>query len=213
MLNSFIKGLAIGFSLAVPVGPIALLCIRRTLTKGRASGLVSGLGAAVADGVFGAVAGYGVAFIANFLFNHSLALRLVGGIFLCYAGVRIFFSVPPENSDDTAENGLLRDFASTLVLTLTNPLTAVTFAAVFATAGVGYRAGDYFLTSIMVAGVVCGSALWWLILSGIVSIFHGRINPRGLQMVNRISGTLIAAFGLVVLVSFAALDKFPSSLW
>ncbi len=213
MLNSFIKGLIIGFSLAVPVGPIALLCIRRTLAKGRASGLMSGLGAAVADGIFGAVAGFGVAFVANFFFNHNLLVRIVGGAFLCYAGVKIFYSIPPMSSADTSENGLLRDFASTLVLTLTNPLTLVTFAAIFAASGVGYKDGNYFLTSIMVIGVFCGAALWWLILTGIVSIFHGRINPRGLQMVNRLSGTVIAAFGLLVLISATLWTNLSLSWW
>ncbi len=209
MLNHFIKGLVIGFSLAVPVGPIALLCIRRTLAKGRASGLISGLGAAVADGLFGAVAGFGVAFIANFLFSHTVLLRFVGGAVLCYAGVKIFLSAPPDHAADARDNGLLRDFASTLVLTLTNPLTAVTFAAIFAAAGVVGKEGNYVLTSVMVAGVFCGSALWWGLLSGIVSFFHGKVNPRGLQMVNRFSGALIAVFGLIVLVSVIAWENFP----
>lgn len=211
MLNFFVKGLAIGFSLAVPVGPIALLCIRRTLTKGPASGLASGMGAAVADGLFGVVAGFGVAFIENFLFHHSLALRILGGVVLCYAGVKVFFSIPPENSADTSENGLMRDFVSSLVLTVTNPLTAVTFAAIFAAAGVGGRDGSYLMTAIMVTGVCCASALWWLLLCGVVSVFHGRMNPRGIQIINRFSGTLIAAFGLIVLVSVAVWQDFPSS--
>jgi threonine/homoserine/homoserine lactone efflux protein len=200
VLNSLIKGLIIGFSLALPVGPIALLCIRRTLVKGSASGIASGFGAAVADCLFGAVAGFGVAFIANFFFEHNVLVRIVGGAFLCYAGVRVFFSIPPENPSDVSENGLLRDFASSFVLTLTNPLTLFTFAAIFAAAGVADD-GYYLLTSIMVLGVFCGSALWWLVLTGIVSIFHRRINAKGLIMVNRISGILIAAFGLLVLAT------------
>ncbi len=204
MLFSYLlKGFVIGFSLALPVGPIALLCIRRTLARGPASGVASGMGAATADGVYGLIAGFGITFISNFLFNHHIILRVIGGCILCYLGIRIFLSLPRENSSSAEENGLVHDYVSTLLLTLTNPMTVIAFAAIFAAAGVGDTAGNYLGAAVLVAGVVSGSALWWLILSGAVSCFHGRVNDRVLRFVNRVSGTLIAGFGLVVLLSLA----------
>ena len=202
MLFSYLlKGLVIGFSLALPVGPIALLCIRRTLARGPAAGVVSGMGAATADGVYGLIAGFGITFISNFLFSHSIILRLIGGCVLCYLGIRIFLTVPGGNGNSAAENGLVHDYVSALILTLTNPMTVVAFAAIFAAAGVGDPEGNYLGTAILVGGVVLGSALWWLILCGVVGGLHRKVNDRVLRFVNRISGTLIAGFGLIVLLS------------
>jgi threonine/homoserine/homoserine lactone efflux protein len=204
MLFSYlVKGLVIGFSLALPVGPIALLCVRRTLARGPASGVASGMGAATADGVYGLIAVFGITFISNFLFNHHIILRLIGGGILCYLGIRIFLSMPRENPTSGDENGLVHDYVSALLLTFTNPMTVVAFAAIFAAAGVGETHGNYLGAAVLVAGVVLGSALWWLVLSGAVSWFHGRVNGRVLRFVNRVSGTLIAGFGLIVLLSLA----------
>jgi len=159
------------------------------------------MGAATADGVYGLIAGFGITFISNFLFSHNIILRLVGGCILCYLGVRIFLSMPREKTASGVENGLVHDYVSTLLLTLTNPVTIIAFAAIFAAAGVGDTHGNYLGATVLVAGVVLGSALWWLILSGAVSLFHGRVNDWVLRFVNRVSGTLIAGFGLLVLLS------------
>ncbi len=201
LLSYLLKGLVIGFSLALPVGPIALLCIRRTLARGPWSGVASGLGAATADGVYGSIAAFGITFVSNFLFSHSITLRLVGGCILCYVGVRIFLSVPEKDQASGAENGLIHDYVSTFLLTLTNPMTVITFAAIFAAAGVGESKGNYLGTAVLVGGVVLGSALWWLILCGTIGGLHRRVNDRVLRFVNQVSGTLIAGFGLVVLLS------------
>jgi len=201
-LTYFIKGMAVGFSLALPVGPIALLCIRRTLSRGSASGLVSGLGAATADGLYGAVAGFGLTFISNFLVSHESILRILGGGFLCYAGARIFVSVPSETSSGADQKGILRDYLSALFLTLTNPVTILTFAAVFATLGMPHLGENYFPTVVLVAGVFIGSTLWWIILTGFVSVFRGAVKQEGIRMVNRVSGTVIICFGIVILVTF-----------
>ncbi len=204
MLFSYLlKGFIIGFSLAVPVGPIGLLCIRRTLTRGPAAGIASGMGAATADGVYGLIAALGITFISNFLFNHHITLRFIGGCILCYLGIKIIRSIPSEDLNSAKENGHVHDYVSTLLLTLTNPVTVVVFAAIFAAAGVGDTEGNYLGATVLVAGVVSGSALWWLILCGAVSYFHGKVNDRVLKLVNRVSGTLIAGFGLVVLLSLA----------
>jgi threonine/homoserine/homoserine lactone efflux protein len=202
----FLKGLLIGFSLSIPVGPIALLCIRRTLARGLLSGLFSGLGAAVADAIYGAAAGFGVTFLANFLIRHDVVLRLIGGLFLCYLGVRTFRSVPPPNPVNHDEIGLIRDFVSALFLTLTNPITMFAFAAVFAAAGVGQRADNYWLsTFVLVLGVTLGSALWWLLLTGGVSFLHGKITTGGLRVINMLSGSAISLFGIFVLLSLGAM--------
>ncbi len=208
-LEFFIKGIAIGFSLAIPVGPIGLLLIRRTLTRGRVAGLASGLGAATADAIYGCIAGFGVTLLSNFLLENSYVLRVVGGAFLCYLGMKIFLSKPSEKRPSTEGSTLAGYYISTLILTLTNPATIIAFAAVFAASGVAHTHGHYWFTVFLVIGVFCGSALWWLILSSIVSIFHGRFESTGLTIINRVSGLLISAFGLAILVS---LVFYPTNL-
>ncbi len=126
------KGLVIGFSIAAPVGPISVLCIRRTLAKGRLSGIVSGLGAATADAVYGCVAVLGLTFISNGLINQQVWLRLIGGLFLCYLGIKTFFAKPAKRTALAGGNSLAGAYTSTFFLTLTNPMTILFFAAVIA---------------------------------------------------------------------------------
>ncbi len=206
-LEFFIKGILIGFSLAIPVGPIGLLLIRRTLTRGRASGLASGFGAATADAIYGSVAGFGVTLMSKFLLENSSALRVIGGAFLCYLGLKIFRSRPSEKTPSTEGKSLISDYVSTVVLTLTNPATILAFAAVFAASGVASSDGRHWNTILLVTGVFCGSATWWLVLTLIVSIFHGRFEPTGLSLINKISGSLITGFGLVILFSLIFLPE------
>jgi threonine/homoserine/homoserine lactone efflux protein len=197
-----IKGLAIGFSVAAPVGPIGVLCIRRTLAKGRISGLASGLGAATADAIYGSVAAFGLAVISNFLINQRPWLRLVGGAFLLYLGIKTFLSEPSRQAPTDEGNAVLGDYASTFFLTITNPATILSFAAIFAGLGLGSTDGSYLSASVLVSGVFLGSAFWWLILSGSVSILRKRISDVTLGWVNRVSGSIIVAFGLVALIGF-----------
>lgn len=196
-----IKGVVIGFSIAAPVGPIGVLCISRTLAEGRASGLVSGLGAATADAIYGAVAGFGLTFISSFLIGQQGWLRGIGGAFLCYLGARTFFERPAEGAAPAGGTGLAAAYASTFLLTLTNPMTILSFVAIFAGLGLASGAGSYASAWALVLGVFIGSALWWLILSGGVGIFRSRFNPRGMRWVNGASGVVIAAFGILALLS------------
>jgi len=196
-----LRGLAIGFSIAAPVGPIGVLCIRRTLAEGRASGLVSGLGAATADAIYGCIAGFGLTFISNFLVSQQVWLRLVGGVFLCYLGLKTLLAKPAEQAALAKGNGLVGAYASTFFLTFTNPMTIISFAAIFAGLGLASTSGNYVSAGVLVLGVFIGSALWWLILSGGVGVFRERFNPYGLQWVNRISGVIIAGFGLFAILS------------
>ena len=196
-----LRGLAIGFSIAAPVGPIGVLCIRRTLAEGRASGLVSGLGAASADGIYGCIAAFGLTFISNFLVSQEVWLRLIGGVFLCYLGLKTLLAKPAEQAASAKGHGLIGAYASTFFLTLTNPMTIISFAAIFAGLGLASTRADYVSAAVLVFGVFIGSALWWLILSGGVGVFREKFNPHGLQWVNRISGAIITGFGLFALLS------------
>jgi threonine/homoserine/homoserine lactone efflux protein len=200
-INLLLRGLLIGFSIAAPVGPIGVLCIRRTLAEGRTFGFVSGLGAATADAFYGSVAGLGLTLVSGFLIGQQSWLRLIGGTYLCYLGYRTFRSKPSEQAASARGRGIIGAYGSTLFLTLTNPITILSFAAIFAGLGAGAAAGDYRSAIALIAGVFTGSCAWWLILVIITSIFRSRLNTTGLGWVNRISGTIIAVFGLIVLLS------------
>jgi threonine/homoserine/homoserine lactone efflux protein len=200
-LSYLLRGMVIGFSIAAPVGPIGVLCIRRTLAEGRAAGLLSGLGAASADAIYGFVAGFGLTYVSNILVGYQSWIRLVGGLFLCYLGLRTFVSKPAESAEQVKGEGLLRDYASTFFLTLTNPMTIISFAAVFAGLGIGSATGDYGAATLLVLGVFAGSAAWWLMLSGGVSLVRSRFTPRTLGWVNKAAGLVILGFGVLALLS------------
>jgi threonine/homoserine/homoserine lactone efflux protein len=195
----FLRGLLIGFSIAAPVGPIGVLCIRRTLTDGRLSGLVSGLGAATADAIYGCVAGFSLTFISSFLVGQQLWLRLFGGLFLLYLGIKTLLSKPAEQAAKADGTGLLGAYASTFLLTVTNPLTILSFVAIFAGLGLANTSGSYVSALILVLGVFLGSALWWFLLVGGVGLFRTKFNTQGLLWVNRISGMIITVFGVIAL--------------
>jgi threonine/homoserine/homoserine lactone efflux protein len=200
-VSFLLRGLVIGFSIAAPVGPIGILCIRRTLADGWRSGLASGLGAATADALYGCVAGFSLAFISNFMVSQQIWLRLIGGAFLCYLGIKTLLAKPAEQASAGKGKGLPGDYASTFFLTLTNPMTIISFAAIFAGLGLAGSRGSYSSAGVLVLGVFCGSALWWFLLSGGVGLFRSRFNPAGLRWVNRISGVIIIGFGIFALLS------------
>ncbi len=204
-INFLIKGTVIGFSIAAPVGPIGILCIRRSLTKGHLSGFVTGMGAASADMVYGVIAAFGLTFISSFLVDQQLWLKIIGMIFLFYLGIKTFLEKPQEKNDRKAKsNGLFSDYLSTFFLTIINPMTILSFAAVFAGLGLGETSGNYISASILVLGVFIGSALWWIILSNGVGVFRKKIKSNILGWVNKISGSIIIGFALVI---FASLVK------
>ncbi len=200
-LTFLFRGILIGFSIAAPVGPIGVLCIRRTLADGRAAGLVSGLGAATADALYGCVAGFGLTLISNFLVRQQWWLGLIGGLFLCYLGGKTLLSKPAEQAASAKATGLLGAYASTFFLTVTNPVTILAFAAIFAGLGLANTRGNYGAAAVLVLGVFLGSAAWWLLLSGGVSLLRERFTATGLQWVNRISGVIILGFGLFALTT------------
>ena len=200
-IGSFLRGLIIGISIAAPVGPIGILCISRTLTQGRISGLISGLGAATADALYGSIAALGLTFISNLLINQQGWIRLIGGVFLSFLGIKIFLRPPAKQAAGVKGHDLVSTYASTFFLTLTNPLTILSFGAIFAGLGVGSQTANYLFAGMLVLGVFTGSALWWLILSSAVSLIGEKIESRRLRWVNRISGIIITIIGLLVLLS------------
>lgn len=201
-----LRGVLLGFSIAAPVGPIGVLCIRRTLANGRLVGLVSGLGAATADAFYGSVAAFGLTAISALLLEQRLWLRLVGGAFLLYLGVRTLLARPAQTGETPVVQadrlgGLAGAYGSTLFLTLTNPMTILSFAAIFAGLGVASTSGAYGAAGLLVLGVFVGSGLWWLILSGVVGVFRAKMGPRELRWVNWLSGGIILVFGMLALLS------------
>jgi len=197
-----LKGIIIGFSLALPIGPIGILCIRKTIAHGHLPGMIVGFGAATADAIYGCVAAFGLTVISDLLVTQQMWLRLVGGAFLLYLGVKTFLARPVEEMPSSNGRGLLGSYVSTFLLTLTNPLTIFAFLGVFAALGV--RNGDlgYGSAATLVLGVFLGSSLWFFILSYGVTLFRGNINSTGLGWVNRISGFLIICFGIIAIISF-----------
>jgi len=195
------RGLILGFSIAAPVGPISVLCIRYTLAQGWIGGLASGLGAATADAMYGAIAGFGLAFVTSFLTSQQVWLRLIGGAFLCYLGVKTFVSEPATPATPARGISLTSAYTSTFFLTLTNPITILSFTAAFAGLGLSSSDGNYFSAISLVAGVFAGSMLWWLVLSSGVGLARMQLTPMRLTWLNRISGAIVTAFGLLVLLN------------
>jgi threonine/homoserine/homoserine lactone efflux protein len=197
----FLKGFLVGFLIAMPVGPIGVLCIQRTLHKGKLHGMVSGLGAATADALYGFVAAFGLTFISNFLVKEQLWLRIIGGIFLCYMGARVYLSKSHQQTDSGNGTSYVRDYVSALILTFTNPTTFLAFAAMFAGLGLVKTVEHHVTALLLVAGVFVGSGLWWLVLSGVAATFLGKLLYSRPAWLNKVSGAAIVVFGLFVLLT------------
>ena len=189
----FAKGLAFGFVLAATVGPMWVLCLRRTLARGVLIGFASGMGIAVADGVYGAIAAFGLTAISGFLLAHSFWIGLAGAAFLLYLGARTLAAKPVEPGMETSERGVVGAFLSTLGLTLTNPPTILAFAAIFAGLGLASNS-SYGSAGFIVLGVFLGSAAWWVILAAGAARLRERIGPRQLRAVNGVAGLMILGF-------------------
>lgn len=199
-LTFFLKGIAIGFIMAIPIGPIGIMCIRKTLTEGRLSGLIIGLGAATADLFYGCVAAFGLTVISDTLTDQRIWIRIAGGALLFFLGVKTFRAHPKDPKLKTTGSGRLRSYLTVVFLTLTNPLTIFAFIAVFAAFGLGDGL-SFFSAAILVAGVFIGSCLWFLLLSSGTILFRKKLDLVGLKWVNKIAGILIIISGLIVIGS------------
>jgi len=196
----FLKGIIIGFAMAVPIGPIGIMCIRKTLTEGRLRGMIIGFGAATADFLYGCVAAFGLTVISTTLVNQRIWIRLVGGALLLYLGVRTFRARPVDPKIPFNSNGIFRSYFTTVFLTLTNPMTIFAFIAVFAALGLG-NGLSFLSASVLVVGIFSGSCLWFLSLSSGVTLFRNKLDIIGLQWVNKIAGVLIIISGAIALGS------------
>ena len=195
------KGLMIGFSIAMPVGPIGLLCIRNVLTFGILCGLITGLGAACADAIYGALAGFGIAAISTFLENHGTYLQTLGALFLCYLGISTFLAKASKSSNEETTLAHSRAFLATFFLTLTNPMTIISFAGVYAGLGIGHESSSVSQALVTTLGVFLGSAAWWMILSFASSFFREKMSAKSSVWLNKFSGSILFGFGAFTLIS------------
>jgi threonine/homoserine/homoserine lactone efflux protein len=204
-----LSGVVMGLIAAVPIGPVNLICVRRTFAFGPLNGFVSGLGAALGDGVFAAITGLGLTWVAQLIEGYSTIIELIGAALLVFFGYRAFQAAEPrmEVSGEPADGGgvtLIGAIASTFALTITNPATLLAFTAMFAgLGGIAGGAGSYGDAGFVVAGVVGGSAGWWLMLTSVIGLFHARLDARAIRLINRVSGALVGIFGLAVLANLA----------
>jgi threonine/homoserine/homoserine lactone efflux protein len=196
----FLQGIVLGVSIAAPVGPIGVLCIRRSIAEGRWVGLLSGLGAATADGLYGCVAGFGMTAVSEFLLDQRLWLTRLGGAYLLLLGVRTLVAPAARDAAMVSARGIAGAYGSTFVLTLTNPMTILSFVAIFAALGPSLGGGGNGAAGALVAGVFLGSASWWMVLSWAASLLRARLESGGLRWINLVSGLVIVAFGVVALV-------------
>jgi threonine/homoserine/homoserine lactone efflux protein len=207
-LSLFIKGLILGFSIAAPVGPIGILCIRRSLDESRLSGFISGLGAASADALYASIATIGLSVISSFLVSQQLFFRLFGGIFILVLGINSFLKTPVVASHSQInKKNLVSNFISTFLLTLSNPITIISFTAIFS--GIGLLNTSARITSpfFLIFGVFIGSTLWWILLSASVGSLRLKINISNMKWINRISGLILVGFGVMSLISLILLKQ------
>lgn len=197
----FLRGLLIGFSIAAVVGPIGLLCIQRTLHQGFLPGLVTGLGAATADATYGSVAAFGLTIITTFLVKQALWIHVFGGLFLIYLGIKTLLTKPDDKTTSVRADNLFGAYATTFVLTLTNPATILSFIAIFAGIGMGASQHSVITAIEVVCGVFLGSVLWWCFLSGGITLLRKRFASSWLLWINRLSGCGILFFGIITIIS------------
>lgn len=197
----FAKGTIIGFMIAAVVGPIGLLCIRRGLSHGFVVGFATGLGAAVADVCYGAVAAFGLSSVSQFLFQYTKPLSIIGGCYLVYLGLTTFSRIPFDTSHEELEAvGLLHAFASTFLLALTSPVTILAFLSIFGSFGLLQAVPSGYGSLLLVSGVFLGSCTWWLLLSSGVSILRTRLTLQVLRYINQASGIALVIFGIMAMV-------------
>jgi threonine/homoserine/homoserine lactone efflux protein len=185
MILLFLKGLMIGLAISAPVGPIGILCIQRSLHDGFKIGLMTGMGAALADGTYGLIAGFGLTAISTLLITHQFWIRLIGSLFLLYLGVKLFLNHPKDRSTGSFSNFPWHALGTTYLLTLSNPITILSFIAVFAGVGLETTNPSFIDAVILVLGITLSSAIWWFILSsGVAYILHHRLSPTLMRWIN-----------------------------
>lgn len=194
-----LKGISIGFSIAAPIGPVGVLCIRRTLQKGKTSGFISGLGASSASLLYGVTLLFGFSLFSELMSKCQFWLRLAGGLFLIYLGCRILFTKFSIKPKEKTSYNLLNDYFTTFIINLTNPITLISYFAIFSSYGFEEGEGVTAFTSFLLLGIFLGSAIWWAILSNGISYFKSKLNQEALRWINRIAGSIVIGFGVLSL--------------
>ncbi len=197
-MNFFLKGVVLGISIAAPIGPVALYCIRKTLQEGRLSGFMAGLGAATADTLYGIVSAFGFTALSFFLIKYETAIRLIGGLFLLYIAYKIFFSTPQETTKVVQPKrgaSLISSYATTFLLNITNPTTILTFILIFEELGVVNNA-TFTQARFIVLGMFIGAVIWWSILTIGIGFLKKDMDPEKMVLVNKLSAILIAFLGI-----------------
>jgi threonine/homoserine/homoserine lactone efflux protein len=199
-----LNGIIIGLSATIPLGPIGVLCIQKTINKGWLFGVISGAGAATADMFYAILAGFGLSFITDFLVEYQMYLRIAAGIVLLIMGYKIFFTNPAKQLRKQSQHkrkGLFGDFISIFLLTFSNPLTVFFFIGAFAAFGGIKGDSGYFPVFTLTTSVFIGAMIWWVFLTFLISLFRKRFKLRNLLWINRIAGILIVIFGILAIVS------------
>ena len=196
MIYVFLKGLFLGLSIAAPVGPIGLLCINRSIVNGRKSGMASGLGAALGDGTYAILATFGITIITTVLFNYVKYIRMIGVIFLIFLAYELMIKKSPTSIENSKKNSLMNYFISTYLLTLVNPLTIISFIAIFAGAGIVIDTGSWYLSFVLVLGVFLGSLSWFTGLAYVIGGIRHYLNPKTLSIINKLSALVLLSFAI-----------------
>ena len=207
-INFIIQGLIIGISVSAPLGPVGVICIQKTLNKGVLAGFISGLGAAFADILFASIAGFGLSFISDFMADQQIYIRSIGGLFLLFVGVKVFFTntIKQVRKQRASKSKYIGEFFSVFFLTLSNPITIIFFGAVFAGIGLVGENSNPENTYIVILSILTGALIWWFSLSVIVNLFRHKIRLRSLWWINKIAGVLIVILGIISIVSLFFMD-------
>jgi threonine/homoserine/homoserine lactone efflux protein len=199
-VSLFVQGIIIGLTLAAPVGPLALICIQRTVTEGRLHGIFSGIGVATADSFYAAVTFLGLTVISGLIIAQQYLFRFLAGVVLILIGIRVFLSIPSAISAKTEHETYLKDYLSMVALAIANPLTLVFFVVILPGYGVVIHGTSFLSAAEFVAGVFFGSTVWWVVLCGSIGSVRSRLSGKNLGLINRVSGLLISCFGAGMLI-------------
>ncbi len=211
-LGFLLKGIMIGLLASIPLGPIGVICIQRTINKSRISGFISGLGAASADTIFAAIAGFSLTFVINFIEEKQRIIEVLGGLIVIILGIKTFYTNPVTQlkRHKKKPSKLIEDFISVLLLTITNPFVIFLFIGMFATMGLAYNGENMGLSILTLAGVFLGGSLWWFTLSTLVNIFRKKFRLKQLWWINKISGAVIFLLGILAIVNVVRILIFKS---
>ena len=205
MIDVFMKCFILGIAMAAPVGPVNLLCLRRSMTIGQPMGFATGMGAATADTIYAAIAAFGITWVSDFLIHYQNIFQLLAGAIFLVVGISVLRSHLKPQTDEPRPPSLFNAYASTVAITLTNPATLLAFLAAFGALNLGAETTEHTSAVVATGGVLMGSTVWWYVLSLLSARFQSKLTPKKIEAVNHIAGALLIVFALVLLVRGAGL--------